>query len=406
MKYAIIIPDGCADWAVESLNGQTPMQAAQTPNLDALAKTGIVGRNQNVPVGMLPGSDVATLGLLGYNPSQYYTGRAPLEAAAQGIELQNEDWAIRCNLVTIENGIMKSFTAGHISSDEAKTLIAVLNNEIVPTSPIKLQFYSGVSYRNLLIAREQVPLSRNTQTYPPHDYTDQTIDHVLPSGEGSSFLRNLMDASRRIFEKHPLNQQRIKTGKLPTTQIWLWGIGQKPQLPLFANHFSSKPIRGAMITAVDLLRGIASLIGWEIINVPGITGYIDTDFAAKGNYAAETLKTHDLVCVHVEATDEAGHEGNVEKKIKALEDIDAQVVPPILEALKSHGDWRLFVSPDHPTPVAIKTHTSDYVPWLLAGSDISPSTASAPSYDEETARNSSFRYDNGWEMLGQLFIRK
>ncbi|MDR2437808.1 MAG: cofactor-independent phosphoglycerate mutase [Planctomycetaceae bacterium] len=407
MKYAIIIPDGCADWAVESLNGQTPMQAARTPNLDALAKTGIVGRNQNVPAGMSPGSDVATLGLLGYNPSQYYTGRAPLEAAAQGIELQNEDWAIRCNLVTIENGFMKSFTAGHISSDEAKILITALNNEIVPTSSSKLQFYPGVSYRNLVIARDQVPLSGNTKTYPPHDYTDQKIDSVLPSGDGSSFLRNLMDASRQIFEKHPLNQQRIKTGKLPATQIWLWGIGQKPQLPLFANHLASiPPIRGAMITAVDLLRGIASLIGWEIIDVPGITGYVDTDFAAKGNYAAQTLKTHDLVCVHIEATDEAGHEGNVEKKIKALEDIDAQVVPPILETLKSYGDWRLFVSPDHPTPAAIKTHTSDYVPWLLAGSDISPSTASAPSYDEETARYSSFRYDNGWEMLPQLFIQK
>ncbi|MDR2116100.1 MAG: cofactor-independent phosphoglycerate mutase [Planctomycetaceae bacterium] len=406
MKYAIIIPDGCADWAVESLNGQTPMQAAQTPNLDALAKTGIIGRNQNVPAGMPPGSDVATLGLLGYNPLQYYTGRAPLEAVAQGIELQPEDWAIRCNLVTIENDIMKSFTAGHISSSEAKILIAVLNDEIAPVSTVGLQFYSGVSYRNLVVARDRVPLSANTQTYPPHDYTDQQINSVLPSGDGSLFLRNLMDASRRIFENHPVNRQRIETGKLPATQIWLWGIGQKPQLPLFTNQFSSTPIRGAMITAVDLLRGIASLIGWEIIDVPGITGYIDTDFAAKGNYAAETLKTHDLVCVHIEATDEAGHEGSVEKKIKALEDIDAQVVPPILEALKSHGDWRLFISPDHPTPAAIKTHTSDYVPWLLAGSDITPSTASAPSYNEETARHSNFRYDNGWEMLGQLFIRK
>ncbi|MDR3197204.1 MAG: cofactor-independent phosphoglycerate mutase [Planctomycetaceae bacterium] len=406
MKYAIIIPDGCADWAVESLNGQTPMQAAHTPNLDALAKTGIIGRSQNVPAGIPPGSDVATLGLLGYNPSQYYTGRAPLEAAAQGIQLQYEDWAIRCNLVTVENNIMKSFTAGHISSDEAKLLINTLNNEIAPTSSTGLRFYSGVSYRNLVIARDRVPLSGNTKTYPPHDYTDQKIDQVLPSGDGSAFLRNLMDASRQVFAKHPVNRQRIETGKLPATQIWLWGIGQKPQLPLFTNRFPSTSIRGAMITAVDLLRGIASLIGWEIVNVPGITGYVDTDFAAKGNYAAKTLQTHDLVCVHVEATDEAGHEGNVEKKVKALEDIDAQVVPPILEALKSHGDWRLFVSPDHPTPVAIKTHTSDYVPWLLAGNDITPSTASAPSYNEETARNSRFRYDNGWDMLGQLFIRK
>ncbi|MDR1269781.1 MAG: cofactor-independent phosphoglycerate mutase [Planctomycetaceae bacterium] len=414
MKYAIIIPDGCADWAVESLGGRTPLQAARTPNLDSLAKTGIIGRSQNVPAGMPPGSDVATLGLLGYNPSQYYTGRAPLEAAAQGIELQTNDWAIRCNLVTIENNVMKSFTAGHISSGEAKTLIDALNdalfNKVAPASPIGLQFYAGVSYRNLVIARDRVPLSENTKTYPPHDYTDQKIDSVLPSGDGNLFLRDLMDASRRIFAKHSVNLQRIESGKLPATQIWLWGIGQKPQLPLFADRFSSTPIRGAMITAVDLLRGIASLIGWDIINVPGITGYVDTDFAAKGNYAAEALKDHDLVCVHVEATDEAGHEGSVEKKVKAMEDIDALVIPPVLEALKSYGDWRLFVSPDHPTPVAIKTHTSDYVPWLLAGNDLttltSTSTASASGYDEETARNSRFRYDNGWEMLGQLFIRK
>jgi 2,3-bisphosphoglycerate-independent phosphoglycerate mutase len=406
MKYAIIIPDGCADWLVESLGGRTPMQAAWTPNLDALAQTGIVGRSRNVPAGMPPGSDVATLGLLGYNPSQYYTGRAPLEAAAQGIELEPNDWAIRCNLVTIEDDVMKSFTAGHISSEEAKLLITTLNEQIVSDFPVVLQFYSGVSYRNLLIARNDVPLSVNTQTYPPHDYTDQNINHVLPSGDGSGLLRDLMEASRRIFEEHPVNRQRIEAGKLPVTQIWLWGIGQKPQLPLFANRFSTTPIQGAMITAVDLLRGIASLIGWEMINVPGITGYIDTDFAAKGNYAAEALKNYDLVCVHIEATDEAGHEGSVPKKVKAMEDIDALVIPPVLEALKSYGDWRLFISPDHPTPTAIKTHTSDHVPWLLAGSDITPPNAHALSYDEETAHHSNFCYDDGCEMLGQLFIRR
>ncbi|MDR0705404.1 MAG: cofactor-independent phosphoglycerate mutase [Planctomycetaceae bacterium] len=406
MKYAIIIPDGCADWSIESLGGRTPMQAARTPNLDMLAQTGIVGRSQNVPTGMSPGSDVATLGLLGYNPSQYYTGRAPLEAAAQGIELGVHDWAVRCNLVTIERDVMKSFTAGHISSEEATLLIAALNDKMAPDFPVNLQFYSGVSYRNLLVIRDHVPLSVTTQTYPPHDYTGQKIADVVPSGDGSCLLRGLMDASRLIFEGHPVNRQRIKAGKLSATQIWLWGIGQKPQLPLFANRFSATPIHGAMITAVDLLRGIASLIGWEVINVPGITGYVDTDFAAKGKYAAESLKNHDLVCVHVEATDEAGHEGSVEKKVKAMEDIDTFIVPPVLEALKSYGDWRLFVSPDHPTPTAIKTHTSDYVPWLLAGSDIAPSAASAPTYDEETARHSKFRYNKGCKMLGQLFIHK
>jgi len=407
MKYAIIIPDGCADWQVESLGGRTPMQAARTPNLDTLAQTGIIGRSQNVPDGMPPGSDVATLGLLGYAPSQYYTGRAPLETAAQGIELGSDDWAVRCNLVTIDNEQqMKSFTAGHISSEEGAALLETLNEKVAPISPVKIRFYPGVSYRNLAVTQGKAPFSKNTKTFPPHDFTDQSIENALPTGDGNELLRFLMEESRKVFENHPVNRKRIEAGKLPATQAWLWGIGQKPQLPLFANRFSPLPLRGAMITAVDLLRGIAALIGWETIHVPGITGYVDTDFAAKGKYAAEALKKYDIVCVHIEATDEAGHEGSVEKKVKALEDIDAEVIPPILEALKSYGDWRLFVSPDHPTPVAIKTHTSDYVPWLLAGSGITVSAASAPAYDEETARNSSYRYDNGWEMLRLLFVSK
>lgn len=414
MKYAIIIPDGCADLPVESLNGRTPMQVARTPNLDALARSGIVGRSENVPPGMPPGSDVATLGLLGFDPSKYYTGRAPLEAAAQGIELAPEDWAIRCNLVTLQDGIMKSFTAGHISSEEAAELVETLNEKVAPISPVEIRFYPGVSYRNLAVSRAGSPFSKTTQSFPPHDFTDKKIDKALPIGDGSELLRNLMDESRNVFENHPVNRRRLEAGKLPATHAWLWGIGQKPRLPAFSERFSlakasvsdgnSGPIRGAMITAVDLLRGIASLIGWTNIDVPGITGYVDTDYAAKGRYAAEALKDFDLVCVHVEATDEAGHEGNAEKKIRAMEEIDEKIVAPIVEALKSHGDWRLFVSPDHPTPVVLKTHTSDYVPWLLAGSDIAPSADSAESYDEETARNSSYRFDRGWEMP-DLFIR-
>jgi 2,3-bisphosphoglycerate-independent phosphoglycerate mutase len=390
------------------------MQAARTPNLDALAQTGIVGRSQNVPAGMPPGSDVATLGLLGYSPLEYYTGRAPLEAAAQGIELSAEDWAIRCNFVTIGHSArldsgndvpyMQSFTAGHISSEEAAVLIEILNQTVAAKPPFPTRFYAGVSYRNLAVVRGLPPPAlNNVQTFPPHDFTDKPITDALPTGNGSELLHFLMDESQKVFKNHPINQKRLEAEKLPVTQTWLWGIGQKPQLPLFACRYSATPVHGAMITAVDLLRGIATLIGWDIINVPGITGYVDTDFAAKGNYAAEALKNHDLVCVHVEATDEAGHEGSLEKKIKAMEDIDAKIIPPVLEMLKSYGDWRLLVSPDHPTPVAIKTHTSDYVPWLLAGSGITNSTAATAAYDEETARNSKYRYDNGWEMIRILF---
>lgn len=418
MKYAIIIPDGCADLPVESLGGLTPMQAAATPCLDHLACSGIVGRSQNVPVGLPPGSDVATLGLLGYDPARYYTGRAPLEAAAQGIELGPDDWAIRCNLVCVADGpqgkFMQSFTAGHISSEEAAELMHALNEwlalpEVQKIMPIPVRFYPSVSYRNLGITLATVPpltvpLSAATQTYPPHDFTDKPIAPALPTGDGSDWLRQMMDASRIVFAEHPVNQRRREQGKLPATQIWLWGLGKRPQLPLFSERFADalrgKRLRGGMITAVDLLRGIASLIGWENIKVPGITGYVDTDYAAKGRYAVDALKEFDIVCVHVEATDEAGHEGNTEKKVKAMEEIDAKIVAPILEALKSYGDWRLFVSPDHPTPVALKTHTSDYVPWLLAGSDVQ--SDSADRYDEDAARCSTYRFDEGWKMLELL----
>lgn len=403
MKYAIIIPDGCADLPVPALDGCTPMQAARTPNLDALARSGIVGRSCNVPPGMPPGSDVATLGLLGYDPARYYTGRAPLEAAAQGIPLGPDDWAVRCNLVTIERDVMKSFTAGHVSSEEAAELIECLNEKVTPNSSVAIRFYPGVSYRNLAVTLEQSPFSVETETFPPHDYTDRSIEGALPVGPGSDLLRSLMEKSRTVFRDHPVNRRRIESGKLPVTQAWLWGIGRKPQLPEFSERFSGvlggRPFRGGMITAVDLLRGIASLLGWKNIEVPGITGYVDTDYAAKGRYAAESLRESDLVCVHVEATDESGHEGDAGKKVRAMERIDEEIVPRVLEALKSHGDWRLLVSPDHPTPVSLKTHTSDFVPWLMAGSDILPSDLSASRYDESCAENSPARYDLGWRMM-------
>ncbi len=400
MKYAIIIPDGCADWPVDELGGKTPMQAARTPNLDALARQGMVGRSNHVPDGFPPGSDVATLGLLGYDPQKYYTGRAPLEAAAMGIDLGPEDWAVRCNLVTIRDDVMESFTAGHISSEEAAELIGTLN-EHGKQSEWPMRYYPGVSYRNLLVVQGRNVFANTTKTFPPHDYTDNKIDVAYPTGSGSDVLRQAMNQSRCLFEDHPVNRARMAVGKLPATQVWLWGQGRKPNLPLFSERFSSvlsgQELRGAMITAVDLLRGIALNIGWDCIAVPGITGYIDTDYAAKGRAAAAALRDYDVVCVHVEATDESGHEGSVTKKIQALEDIDAKVLPPLLAALESHGAWRLLVSPDHPTPVALKTHTSDFVPWLMAGSDIASS--SVQSYDEATARNSSRRFDRGHEMM-------
>ena len=422
MKYVIIIPDGCSDWKIASLGNRTPLQAASLPNIQALARSGTIGQSCYVPDGLPPGSDVATLGLLGYDAVQHYTGRAPLEAAAQGIDLSESDWAIRCNLVTVNSvtvnsgdaggDMMQSFSAGHIESGEAAELMQTLNTELAGKLPTAtqcalqscaLQFYPSVGYRNLAILRncQELPFDQSTKTCAPHDYADKLIAEALPTGKGNDLLRFLMEESKGIFSNHPVNQKRIQSGKLPATQIWLWGLGQKPSLPLFRNKVA--PVRGAMITAVDLLKGIATLIGWDIINVPGITGYTDTDFSAKGVYAAEALKQYDIVCVHIEAPDESGHEGNVAQKIWSMEQIDSKVIPPILEALRSYGDWRLFLSPDHPTPCELKTHTSESVPWLLSGSGQS---AMSLEFNEDTAKTSPHHFETGWKTIDMLFAQK
>jgi len=274
MKYAIIIPDGCADEPQESLNGQTPLQAANTPAMDAVAVAGLVGRANYVPAHLPAGSAVANMSLLGYDPVANFTGRAPLEAAAQGIELADEDWAIRCNLVTITGQQMRDFTADHIGSDEAAELLKVAQEQLADDS---LEFVPGVSYRNLLLyrgAKSPAPFTDDTRTTPPHDLTDKSVLDDYPRGPGSDLLTRLMGDSVAIFADHPVNQARINAGKLPATNLWLWGLGMRPSLPPFEEVYG---IKGTMITAVDLLRGLATLIGWNRIEVPGATGYTDTD---------------------------------------------------------------------------------------------------------------------------------
>ena len=353
-KYAIIIPDGCADEPQDSLAGRTPLQAANVPEMDAIAAMGVVGRANHVPAHLQPGSDVANISLLGYDPVKHFTGRAPMEAAAQGIELGPNDWAVRCNLVTIEDQVMKSFTAGQISSEEAAALLKTAQEEIAPPH---FEFVPGVSYRNLLLYRSEdtaAPFSVDTRTTPPHDLTDRSVADDFPRGPGSDLLNDLMSQSVELFRDHPVNQQRIANGQSPATNVWLWGLGRTPTLQPFADAYG---IRGAMITAVDLLRGIAALIGWDRIEVEGATGYLDTNYAGKGQAAIEALNSYDIVCVHVEATDEASHEGNAEEKIKALQAIDQHIVGPVHQALKSHGDYRILVTPDHPTLLRPKTHS-------------------------------------------------
>jgi 2,3-bisphosphoglycerate-independent phosphoglycerate mutase len=394
MKYAIIIPDGCADEPQESLSGKTPLQAAHTPNMDAIAKAGIVGHASNVPPHLPPGSDVANLSLLGYNPNEYFTGRAPIEAAAQGIELGPNDWAVRCNLVTIEDQMMRSFTAGQISTGEAAELLAALQESV---SEKHLQFTPGVSYRNLLLYRGDeypAPFSQDTRTIAPHDLTDKSVADGFPRGPGSDLLYRLMTQSEEVFAHHPVNERRRRSGKLPATNVWLWGLGRTPKLKPFAELHGK---RGAMITAVDLLRGLAALIGWERIHVPTATGYLDTDYAAKGRAAVAAIPKTDLVCVHIEAPDEASHEGNAAAKIKALEEIDRHIVGPVWEALKAHGDYRILVTPDHPTPIRTKTHSHGDVPFAIAGARITPDAAQ--TYDEFSAAK-GLAFDEGWRLMG------
>jgi 2,3-bisphosphoglycerate-independent phosphoglycerate mutase len=394
MKFALIIPDGCADEPQESLGGKTPLEAANIPAMDAVAAAGLVGRSNNTPQELPAGSDTANLSLLGYNPLEHFTGRAPLEAAAQGIELGPDDWAIRCNLVTIHDQIMQSFTAGHISSPEAAELIKTAQEKL---GDDRWQFYPGVSYRNLLVYRgtgRPAPFSRDTRSTPPHDLTDKSVLDDYPRGPGSDILTHFMSESEALFADHPVNVARRAAGKPPATNVWLWGLGSTPRLTPFAKLFGKQ---GAMITAVDLLRGLAALIGWKRIDVPGATGYIDTDYAAKGRYAVETLKDVDLVCVHVEATDEASHEGNTAAKVKALEEIDRHIVGPVHAALKKYGEYRILVTPDHPTPLRTKTHSHGYVPFALAGSDVTQDAAA--TYDDPTAEKSPVVFHEGWKLM-------
>jgi 2,3-bisphosphoglycerate-independent phosphoglycerate mutase len=398
MKYAIVIPDGCADEPLAALGGRTPLQAARVPNMDQIAKHGRVGRANNVPDSLTPASDVATLSLFGYDPLKYYTGRAPLETAAMGIHLGPNDYAIRCNLIHAPDGRMRDFTAGHISSEEGAPLIKALQHELGGQELVggTIEFHPGVQYRNILVWRGKSAASpfEGMKCQPPHDIPDKPIAEYLPGGPGGELLVRLMEASVPILADHPVNKKRVADGKKPATQIWLWGQGKAPQIQPFEELYGP---RGAIISAVDLVRGVGVLLGWHRIDVPGATGYLDTDYAAKGRFAVEALGAFDLVCVHVEAPDEASHEGRADEKVKALERIDEHIVGPLLASLPRHGDWRILVSPDHRTTIRTRAHAYGAVPFAVAGSGISP--AGQTAYDELTAAASELSFDPGWGLM-------
>ncbi len=400
MKYAIVIPDGCADEPLDVLGGKTPLQAAQTPNMDAIVARGVCGRSDNVPPTLTPASDVATLSLFGYDPLEVYTGRAPLETAAMGIPLGQGDWAIRCNLVNVDNDEMRDFTAGHISSEDGRALIETLQANFggpVSFGGLKgsLEFHPGVSYRNILVYRgTDAPFSNDTKAQPPHDIPDKPIAGHVPRGPGADLLNWLMTQSRALFADHPKNKTRIAAGKKPATQCWLWGQGRAPSLKTFQTVYGKK---GAIISAVDLVRGVGILLGWTRIDVPGATGYLDTDYAAKGRAGIEALKTHDIVCVHVEAPDEASHEGKADEKVKALERIDEHVVGPLVAALAKYGDSRILVSPDHRTLMRTRAHSYGMVPFAVAGTGVSPHGQT--SYDEIVAAAGDLEFAKGHALM-------
>jgi 2,3-bisphosphoglycerate-independent phosphoglycerate mutase len=399
MKYAIVIPDGAADEPQESLGGKSPLEAARTPNMDRVAAMGVVARACHTPKELPAGSEIGNLSLLGYDPFENFTGRAPMEAAAQGIKLGPADWAVRCNLVTVEDQVMRDFTAGHISTEEGTKLLASAQEQLASAPKFcgAIEFVPGVSYRNLLLwrgAKLPCPFTNETRTRAPHDITDQSVLEDYPRGPGSDVLTELMNASTGVFSGHPVNVARQKAGKRPATNVWLWGLGQAPRLRPFDEAYGP---RGAMITAVDLLRGIAALVGWDRIEVAGATGYLDTDYAAKGRAGVEALKSYDIVCVHVEASDEASHEGRCDEKVKAIEEIDRHVVGPLVETLKSHGEWRIMISPDHPTFLRTKVHTHGNVPVAMAGTGIAADEFT--SYGDSNAAKSKLAFDKGWELM-------
>jgi 2,3-bisphosphoglycerate-independent phosphoglycerate mutase len=392
-KYAIIIPDGAADEPIEQLAGLTVLEAADTPNMDKITKLGRQGLVRTVPADMEPGSDVAQMSLLGYDPRRYYSGRAPIEAAAQNIKLSMEDWVFRCNLVTIADGKMIDHSAGHISTVEAGNLIKELDDRL---GSEQICFHTGVSYRHLLVFKG---LDFDVQTYPPHDHIGAAADKILPRGKGSELLIDLMARSQQIFADNDINKVRKDLGENQVSSIWLWGHGKRAQMERFQKRFG---IRGAAITAVDLVRGLAKLIGFDLIDVPGATGFIDTDYQGKAAAAIKALDEYDIVFVHIEAPDEASHSGNVQMKKKAIEQIDKHIVGPVFEALQKYESWRILVMPDHPTPVRTCAHSAEPVPFSMAGDNISGILHT--TFSEANAAKSGFRIDNGFELM-EYFLK-
>jgi len=405
MKYIVIVGDGMADYGIEALDGKTPLMVARTPHMDWLAQHGEIGLVRTIPDGFTPGSEIANLSIFGYDPHRYYTGRGPLEAASLGVRLDPKDIAFRCNLVTLHfegsKILMEDFSAGHISDEEAKRIIIDLDREM---GTKEIRFYPGVSYRHLMVfqngaakfsALDQLKLT------PPHDITGREIDSFLPrvggsEGNGGDRILSLMKKSQELLKNHPVNLERKAKGLRLANSIWLWGQGRSPQMTTLEERFG---IEGYVISAVHLLKGIGILAGLKVLEVPGATGYFDTNYDGKAEYALKGLKEKDFVYVHVEAPDEAGHMGDLRLKIEMIETFDEKIVGAILKGLKSFERYRVLVLPDHATPLSMRTHAADPVPYVIYSSEKELRNDSVEGFDETTARKSQVFIERGFELI-------
>lgn len=403
MKYVVVLYDGMADYPVPALGGKTPMMVANKPNFDRMAKHGTVGLVRTVAPGLTPGSDVANLSVMGYDPCLYYTGRSPLEAVSMGIDLSDTDVALRCNLVTLSDEedysekTMVDYCAGDISSEEAaeiiKTVEEKLGNDI-------FAFYSGVSYRHCLVWHGgKTEIGKLT---PPHDISGRKIGGYLNKNPDAAGLLELMEKSCEILKDHPVNLKRISEGKRPANAIWLWGQGSRPSLPLFEKLYG---VKGSVISAVDLLKGIGICAGMNTPDVEGATGYIDTNFEGKAQKAVEELENgSDFVYIHIEAPDECGHRNEPENKVKAIELIDSRVLPIVLEALEKYDDYKVMILPDHPTPIVTGTHASDPVPFMIYHKK-DEKDSGVDSINEETASKTGIFIEEGPSLMSRFLSK-
>jgi len=398
MKYIVLVGDGMADYSLKELKRRTPLEAAGIKNLNYFARAGTLGLIRTTPRGMTPGTDVANLAILGYDPQRYYSGRGPLEALNQGIRYGRQDIIFRCNLVTAANGKLIDYSAGHVTSEEGKELFRALNREIGTCS---LKFFPGVSYRNLALLKKPAGLASllSLRTHPPHDVMGKKFSVIFPKGKGAGMLIGLMERSREILETHPVNARRKRHGKGPANMIWLWGQGTRPEMPSFYRKYG---LKGAVISAVDIVKGIGRATGMEIIDVPGATGYFDTDYEGKARYALKALKKNDLVFVHVEAPDEAGHNGDIKAKIKAIEDFDRKVAGTVLKGIGAYGNYKILALTDHPTPISLRTHAPDPVPFAIFKNG--DNKRGKAGFNERDAKKSRLFFNKGHKLM-EFFLK-